>query len=145
MTSKPEFFNFNPSLEKQYCFSTAVRAGDFVFIGGLTASDDEGNELYAEDAGAQMRSVYEQLARVLKKFDGTPSDIVSETIYFNVSAEEYNRDLFPHRQAFYRDANAPSVAGLQVAGFTSAAIKLELTAIAFLPESSSGLRMVSQS
>ena len=134
MTRKPEFSHFNPSLEKQYCFSTAVRAGDFVFIGGLTASDEEGNELYAEDAGAQMQSIYELLARILKKFDGTPSDIVSETIYFSVPAEEYNRNLFPHRQAFYRDADAPSVAGLQVAGFTSTAIKVELTAIAFLPE-----------
>jgi 2-iminobutanoate/2-iminopropanoate deaminase len=134
MVRKPEHFHLVPALEKQYCFSSGVRAGDYVYIGGLTASDDEGNELYADDAAMQMKNIYEQMSRVLKHFGGAASNVVSEVIYYSVSMDEYNNQLFPHRQAFYNGCDAPSVAGMQVLGFTSEAIKVEVTAVAYLPE-----------
>ena len=134
MTLKPEHLHLVPDLEKQYCFSIGVRAGDYVFIGGLTASDDEGNELFADDAALQMKNIYEQMTRVLDHFGGSPSDVVSEVIYYSVSMDEYNEQLFPHRQAFYQGGDAPSVAGMQVLGFTSEAIKVEVTAVAYLPQ-----------
>tara|TARA_B100001057_G_scaffold489214_1_gene575025 strand:+ start:1240 stop:1650 length:411 start_codon:yes stop_codon:yes gene_type:complete len=134
MAYRKENFHLVPGLEEHYCFSIGVRAGDFVFIGGLTASDDEGNELHADDAALQMKSIYEQMGRVLEHFGGTASDVVSEVIYYSVGADEYNETLFPHRQAFYSGGEAPSVAGMQVVGFTSPAIKVEVTAVAYLPE-----------
>ena len=134
MSKRVEHFHLVPALEKQYCFSIGVRAGDYVFMGGLTASDDEGNELFADDAALQMKNIYEQMARVLENYGGTAADIVSEVIYYSVSMDEYNEKLFPHRAAFYENCEAPSVAGMQVLGFTSDAIKVEVTAIAYLPE-----------
>lgn len=133
MNTKPEHFHLVPQLEEQYCFSIAVRAGDFVYIGGLTASDDEGNELHADNAALQMQSIYEQMDRILRHYGGTAASVVSEVIYYSVSMDEYNQQLFPHRQAFYEGTEAPSVAGMQVVGFTSEAIKVEVTAIAYLP------------
>ena len=62
MSLKPEHLHLVPDLEKQYCFSIGVRAGDYVFIGGLTASDDDGNELFADDPALQMKNIYEQMA-----------------------------------------------------------------------------------
>ena len=134
MSKRVEHFHMVPGLEKQYCFSIGVRAGDYVFMGGLTASDDEGNELFADDAALQMKNIYEQMAKVLENFGGTAADVVSEVIYYSVSMDEYNENLFPHRAAFYENCEAPSVAGMQVLGFTSDAIKVEVTAIAYLPE-----------
>ena len=134
MARKPEHFHLVPALEKQYCFSSGVRAGDYVYIGGLTASDDKGNELYSDDAAMQMKNIYEQMSRVLSHFGGAASDIVSEVVYYSVSMDEYNNQLFPHRQAFYDGCDAPSVAGMQVLGFTSEAIKVEVTAVAYVPE-----------
>lgn len=134
MSPKPDHFHLVPELEKQYCFSIGVRAGDYVFIGGLTASDDDGNELYPDDPAMQMKNIYEQFDRVLSHYGGSASDVVSEVIYYSVSMEEYNCELFPHRQAFYEGSEAPSVAGMQVIGFTSEAIKVEVTAVAYLPE-----------
>lgn len=134
MPPKPDHFHLVPELEKQYCFSIGVRAGDYVFIGGLTASDDEGNELYPDDPAMQMKSIYEQLTRVLAHYGGSAGDVVSEVIYYSVSMDDYNNDLFPHRQAFYQGSEAPSVAGMQVVGFTSEAIKVEVTAVAYLPQ-----------
>jgi len=132
MSKKTEHFHLVPALEEMYCFSIGVRAGDYVYIGGLTASDDQGNELYPDDPALQMKNVYEQMGKVLNHFGGTASDIVSEVIYYSVSMDEFNNNLFPHRQAFYTGCEAPSVAGMQVLGFTSEAIKVEVTAVAYL-------------
>lgn len=133
MPRKPEFFHMLPEMEKHYCMSMAVRAGDYLFIGGLTATDDEGNELHADDPAAQMKRIYEILGGILEKFGGTARDVVSEVIYYSVDADEFNETLFPHRQAFYGE-DGPSVAGMQVVGFTSPAIRVETTAIAYLPQ-----------
>ncbi|AMD56915.1 hypothetical protein AWN88_01150 [Agrobacterium tumefaciens] len=110
----------------------AVRAGDYLFIGGLTSTDDEGNEIHADDPAAQMKRIYEILGSILPKSGGAPRDVVSETIDYNVSVDEFNETLFPHRQAFYGE-EGPSVAGMEVVGFTSPAIRVETTAVAYLP------------
>lgn len=132
--SAAQFFHLIPDMEKGYCMSLAARAGDLVFIGGLTATDNDGNEIYADDAGMQMKVIYEKMGRILKAHDGCSSDIVSETIFYGVTASEYEELMFPHRQKFYETADGPSVAGVQVAGFVSDAIKVEVTAIAYLPQ-----------
>ena len=134
MPRPPEYLHLVPELETSYCYSIGVRAGDYVFIGGLTATDDEGNELYPDDAAKQMQEIYKIMRRVLEHFGGGAADIVSEVLYYSVSMEEFNKRLFPHRRAFYDGCEAPSVAGMQVVGFTSVAIKVEVTAVAYLPQ-----------
>lgn len=132
--SSAEFFHLIPEMERDYCMSLAVRAGDLLYMGGLTATDDEGNEIYADDPGMQMKTVYEKMDRVLKAHGGCARDVVSETIFYGVTASEYEALMFPHRQKFYQNVDGPSVAGVQVAGFVSEAIKIEVTAIAYLPQ-----------
>ena len=109
-------FHLMPSMERDYCMSIAVRAGDLVFIGGLTAVDASGNELHHDDAALQFKVVYEQMSRVLAAHGGSAADVVSETIYYSCTGEEYAERLFPYRKEFYRDCDGPSVAGVQVAG-----------------------------
>lgn len=131
--SAAQKFHLIPAMEKAYCMSLAVRAGNLLFIGGLTATDEEGNEIHADDAGRQMQVIYEKMHCVLEAHGGGANDVVSETIYYSVSGNEYEQQLFPHRHEFYRDIDGPSVAGVQVAGFISEAIKVEVTAVAYLP------------
>ncbi|WP_339671460.1 RidA family protein [Dasania marina] len=133
-TPTAQFFHLIPSMEKDYCMSLAVRAGDLLYIGGLTSTDDEGNETFADDAGKQMKSVYDKMGLILEAHGGCASDVVSETIYYDVSGADYEEFMFPYRQAFYVGTDGPSVAGVQVAGFISDAIKVEMTAIAYLPQ-----------
>lgn len=130
---KPQSFHLIPDMEKGYCMSVGVRAGDLLFIGGLFAVDDEGNALHPDDAAMQFKVVYEQMNRVLAAHGGTAADVVSETIYYGCSAEEYSERLVPYRQAFYLGCNGPSVVGVRVAGFIERAIQVEVTAIAYLP------------
>ncbi|KHA64792.1 RidA family protein [Sphingomonas sp. Ant20] len=131
MTTTP--FHLMPVMEREYCMSIGVRAGDLVFIGGLTAVDEVGNELHADDAALQFKVVYEQMERVLAAHGGAASDVVSETIYYSCTGEEYSKRLFPHRQDFYRGCDGPSVAGVQVVGFISPAIRVEVTCVAYIP------------
>lgn len=132
--SAAQFFHLIPEMEQDYCMSLAVRAGDLLYIGGLTATDDEGNEVHADDAGMQMKVVYEKMGRILEEHGGCSRNIVSETIFYGVTASEYEELMFPHRQKFYENTDGPSVAGVQVAGFLSNAIKVEVTAIAYLAQ-----------
>jgi len=126
-------YHLMPSMERDYCMSIAVRAGDLVFIGGLTAVDASGNELHHDDAALQFKVVYEQMGRILAAHGGSAADVVSETIYYSCTGEEYSERLFPRRKEFYRDCDGPSVAGVQVAGFISAAIRVEVTCVAHIP------------
>ncbi|MHA0333462.1 RidA family protein [Sphingomonas aquatilis] len=131
MTAAP--FHLTPGMERDYCMSIGVRAGDLVFIGGLTSVDEAGNETHADDAALQFKVIYEQMERVLAAHGGSASDVVSETIYYSCTGQEYSERLFPHRKNFYRDCHGPSVAGVQVAGFISPAIRVEVTCVAYIP------------
>lgn len=126
-------FHLLPSMEREYCMSIAARAGDLVFIGGLTAVDALGNELHLDDAALQFKVVYEQMGRILAAHGGSAADVVSETIYYSCTGEEYSERLFPYRKEFYSDCDGPSVAGVQVAGFISSAIRVEVTCVAHIP------------
>ncbi|MFX4921891.1 RidA family protein, partial [Acinetobacter baumannii] len=86
---KPQSFRLIPGMEQEYCMSVGMRAGDFLFIGGLFAADDDGHAIHADDAALQFKVIYEQLKHVLAAHGGTAADVVSETIYYGCSAEEY--------------------------------------------------------
>lgn len=126
----PKFFHQQPSVEKSHCMSTGVRAGDPLFFGGLTATDNESSELHAGDAGFPIQAIYRQMGDVLTAQAGKSSDVVNGTIYYNVSGKERGKRLFPHGQAFYSGHDALLVAGPQVSAFANPAIQVELTAIA---------------
>lgn len=75
---KPQSFHLIPDMEKGYCMSVGVRAGDLLFIGGLFAVDDEGNALHPDDAAMQFKVVYEQMNRVLAAHGGTAAGRVRQ-------------------------------------------------------------------
>lgn len=57
-------------------FPLAVRCGDLIFIGGLTAHDDNGVIRYPDDPGAQSEVIVEKMRELLKGFGAEPSDAV---------------------------------------------------------------------
>lgn len=126
-------FHLNSEFEQQYSFSIAVKAGDFLHIGGVTAVDKEGNEVYADDARKQMELIYERMEVILSSHDADFGDVVSETIYYNMDNETYLNTL-DLRAAAYKDVDGPSTAGVRVADFSSDKTLLEITAVAYLGE-----------
>ncbi|TPM44124.1 RidA family protein [Mesorhizobium sp. B2-3-2] len=63
----------------------AVRAGDLVFIGGLMATDANG-DIVAADIAGQARVIFERLAALLAQAGATMADVVKHNIYFSCDA-----------------------------------------------------------
>lgn len=64
-----------------YGVSEAVRAGDFLYIGGIVAFDDEGNVIAPNDGVKQMEVIYGYVKKILAGHGATAKNIVDETHY----------------------------------------------------------------
>lgn len=124
-------FHLNPEFEEGYKFSIGVRSGDFLIIGGITAVDEQGNEVHADNPRKQMQLIYQRLEKILAAHGATAKNVVKETIYYGIDNEKYFSTL-DIRSDFYKDVAGPSTSGVKVAGFTSENILIELTAVAYL-------------
>jgi reactive intermediate/imine deaminase len=61
-------------------FSKAVRAGDFLFLAGVLATDAQGN-LVAGDVQVQTRVVLERIAATLAECGATMAHVVKTTVW----------------------------------------------------------------
>lgn len=124
-------YHLEPEIEKEYHFSMGVRVGDVMHIGGIISVDEKGNELYADDARKQMELIYKRLERVLADNGLTFKNVVAESFYYSVDAQTYVNTL-DIRAKYYEGVEFPVASGVQVAGFTSPNILIELRVIADL-------------
>lgn len=109
-------------------FSSAIKAGDFIFISGTAAlKDDEGNDLTTIEG--QTHQIMKQIDRTLSNFDSSLDDLVKVTIYIGEQAE-WSKMNQVYRSYFKGSlpARATCVAGLVVPGFL-----IEMEAIAYKP------------
>ena len=99
---------------KQYGASQAVRAGNFLFIGGIVAMADDGSTIAPHDGAAQAEIIYGYIAQLLAAHGADARNVVSESLYV-ANYDEYWKGA-PVRQKFYDDAGAayPSTVGFQV-------------------------------
>jgi enamine deaminase RidA (YjgF/YER057c/UK114 family) len=79
--SKRDIANFGVPWEESYCYSQAIKAGDYVFVSGQLSHDEKGNFVGAGDFEKQVTQTYENLKTVLAKFGCSLKDVVHETVY----------------------------------------------------------------
>ena len=126
-------FHLNEEFEQGYFYSIAVRAGDMLYIGGVTAVDEAGNEVHAEDPRKQMEVIYKRLEKILTAHGATFRNVVDETIYYRVPTGEYLNTLDVRAQYYDHDGIAgPTASGVRVMEFTSENILIELKAVAYI-------------
>lgn len=65
----------------RYTFSPAVRAGNLLFISGMTAGDESGKIVGPGDIVAQTRYIFEKFAKLLAAAGGGFEHIVQTTEY----------------------------------------------------------------
>ena len=112
--------------------SEAVRAGDFLYVGGIVAVDENGEVIAPYDGKTQLQVIYDRIKILLEKNGAGPKDVVSETIYLTdwvrFGAGESTR------KAFYTDAGAafPTAAAVEVATLAAAGLVLEVELVAYL-------------
>lgn len=115
-----------------YGVSESVRAGDFIYIGGIIATDMAGNVIAPNDGAKQVEVVYGRIKSILKAHGATYKNVVSETIYLT------DWDRFGAgagiRKKFFDDAGAayPSAVGQEVVNLAAPGLVLEVQMVAYV-------------
>jgi 2-iminobutanoate/2-iminopropanoate deaminase len=113
----------NPNLP----FHPAVRAGDYIFVSGQVAKDDQGN-MCVGNIEEQTRSAIECVRRILALEGACLADVVKVTVYLDDARDfgRYNRvfaEYFPDGRLARTTVEARAVIDT----------KIEMDAIAYKP------------
>jgi enamine deaminase RidA (YjgF/YER057c/UK114 family) len=115
----------------RYTFSPAVRAGNLLFISGMTAGDESGKIVGPGDIVAQTRYIFEKFANLLAAAGGGFEHIVQTTEYVTTT-ENYGKTGEVRREFF--KGRFPTATGVIVAGLLREGALIEISAIAVLPD-----------
>jgi aminoacrylate peracid reductase len=114
-----------------YTFSPAVRAGNLLFLSGMTATDENLNLVGPGDIVAQTRYIFQRMEAVLKSLGASCANIVSTTEYLTTT-ENYKGTAAVRREFF--KGTYPVATGVIVSGLLREGALIEISAIAVLPE-----------
>ena len=120
---------------EKYGASEAVRAGDFLFIGGLVAADAEGKAMAPHDGAAQAKIIYDRVQKILEANGGSARNIVSETLYIT-DWQRWFDGAKKHRIQFYDKAKAayPAATGIEIQSLVDSELVFEVALVAYLGE-----------
>jgi enamine deaminase RidA (YjgF/YER057c/UK114 family) len=114
----------------RYTFSAAVRAGNLLFISGMTAANDQGELVGEGDIVRQTEYIFEKMGRVLEAAGASFDNIVETTEYFT-TLDGYSKTAGVRRKVF-GDAPWPAATGVLVAGLIRPGALIEIKATAVL-------------
>lgn len=115
---------------ERYTFSPAIRAGNLLFISGMTAGDETGAIVGPGDIVAQTRYIYQKMAPLLAAAGAGFEHVVQTTDYFTTT-ENYRKTADVRRE-FFRPP-FPTATGVKVAGLLREGALIEISAVAVLP------------
>jgi enamine deaminase RidA (YjgF/YER057c/UK114 family) len=115
---------------ERYTFSPAVRAGNLLFVSGVTAGDESGAIVGPGDIVAQTRYIYGKLGATLAAAGAGFEHVVQTTEYITTT-EHYTRTAAVRREVFRPPY--PTATGVIVAGLLRPGALIEISAVAVLP------------
>ena len=115
----------------RYTFSPAVRAGNLLFISGMTAGDESGVIVGPGDIVAQTRYIFQKFGKLLEAAGASFEHIVQTTEYVTTT-ENYARTAAVRRE-FFKE-RFPTATGVVVAGLLREGALIEISAVAVLPD-----------
>jgi len=109
-------------------FSSAVKAGDYIFVSGQVGhTDDNGNKI--SDIEGQTRRCMDQMAKILEKTGASMQDVVKVTIFLgNVADYQKMNDVYKSYFPSEPPARSTVIAGLAIPGML-----IEIDCIAYNP------------
>jgi enamine deaminase RidA (YjgF/YER057c/UK114 family) len=110
-------------------FSPAIRAGDFLFISGTTAVDDN-RQIVGDDIAAQARFIYQKIGRILVAA-GVGFDAVVETVDYVTTFDGYERTADVRREIF-GTGPFPAATGVLISGLVRPGALIEIKATAYI-------------
>lgn len=120
----------NDAWPEQFTFSPAVRLGNFVFLSGTTATDDQGRIVGPGDIVAQTRQIFHKFARILEHVGGSLANII-ETTEFVLSLDDYKKTAQVRRELL-KGPPWPAATGVVVSGLIRKDALIEIKGIAAL-------------
>jgi 2-iminobutanoate/2-iminopropanoate deaminase len=107
-------------------YTDAVRWGDLLFISGLAPLDEAGKLVGGDDAAAQTRQIFRNMARILTAASGRFEDVLRVTVYLTDIADRPK--INPVRQEFF-GATRPASTLVEVSALVVPGMKVEIEAI----------------
>ena len=105
--------------------------GRRVHLTGQVAWDEDFNVLHPGDAGAQTKTAFENISKVLETVGGTLDDLVTITTYF--VRDEDREAITQARSAVLNKEHGPATTGIRVAQIWDKDLLVEVTATAVIP------------
>jgi enamine deaminase RidA (YjgF/YER057c/UK114 family) len=115
-------------------FSAAVRAGDWIFVSGMTAVTADGDVVGGDDPYAQAREALRRVEEALQQADASLEAVVQTRIYLT-SAEHASAVGRAHGEAF---ADARPATAMLVTELLNPKMRVEVEAIAYVGGTSAG-------
>jgi 2-iminobutanoate/2-iminopropanoate deaminase len=111
-----------------------VKAGDFLWLTGQVAFDEDGRIVGPGDIQAQARQVFTNMRRVLDVVGCDLTSVIRLTSYLTtpMTDMEVTRKYWDVRQEFFGD-HRPASTGIRVAGLMLPEMMIEVDAIAYAP------------
>jgi 2-iminobutanoate/2-iminopropanoate deaminase len=109
-------------------YSPAQQVGNFLFVSGQIALNQQTGQLENKDIETETRRVLENLMTVLRKAGFDSSDVVSTTVYLKDIADYARMNNI--YGGYFTEGNYPARAAIQVAALPREA-RIEITAIAY--------------
>lgn len=106
-------------------------AGDFAYVAGQVARDQDGNLVGIGDAGVQAAQVYRNIGRILAHIGAMPQDVVKIMVFLTDRAD--SAAISAERKKFFGDHRPPHT-GLVIGGLGSPEVKVEVEVIVYLPK-----------
>lgn len=112
----------------RYTFSPAVRRGNFIFVSGMTATDDAGN-VVGTTLAEQTRFILNKLKTVLAEAGASMDDVMMTTDY--ITTTDGYRETGDVRREFWT-AGFPAATGIIVKGLLRPEALIEIDAVAMI-------------
>ena len=116
----------------RYTFSAGVRAGNLLFISGMTAANEQGEIVGEGDIVRQTEYIFEKMGRILAAAGADFSNVVETTDYY-LTLEGYAQTAAVRKKVF-GGPPYPAATGVQVAGLIRPGALIEIKAVAVLGE-----------
>lgn len=119
--------------DKPMCYM--VKAGDFLFLTGQVALDENGNVVGPGDIAAQARQVFTNMRRVLRLAGCDLTSVIRLTNYLTTSMADMvaTRAYWDVRREFFGN-HRPASTGVKVAALMLPELLIEIDAIAYAPK-----------
>lgn len=120
-----------PDVALASSYEHGARCGDFIYVAGQVARNENNEWVGIGDARAQAEQVYKNIGRVLAHFGAGPENVVKINA---IMVDRNDRDAVTEpRLAFFGDHRPPHT-GIVIAGLGSPEVKIEVEVVAYLPQ-----------